>query len=134
MLNDSQSKRAWQAPPPEKDGGRETPSTTGESSHGGLNIPRIELPQGGGALKGIDEKFQVNTASGTAQFSISLPLSPGRSGFVPTVGLGYDSGSGNSVFGLGWSLSYAFIQRKTDKLLPTYQDVDESDVFLLSGA
>ena len=27
------------------------------------------MPKGGGALKGIDEKFEVNTANGTAGFS-----------------------------------------------------------------
>lgn len=38
-----------------------------------IEIPRISLPQGGGALKGIDEKFEVNAANGTASFSIPLP-------------------------------------------------------------
>jgi len=40
-----------------------------------LKIPTIELPKGGGALKGIDEKFQVNPANGTASFSVPLPIS-----------------------------------------------------------
>lgn len=31
-----------------------------------IDIPKISLPQGGGAIKGIDEKFQVNAANGTA--------------------------------------------------------------------
>lgn len=99
-----------------------------------LSIPEIELPKGGGALKGIDEKFQVNAANGTASFSIPLPLSRARGDFMPSLSLGYNSGSGNSVFGLGWSLSCVFIQRQTDKRLPKYEDAWESDVFLLSGA
>jgi hypothetical protein len=30
-----------------------------------IEIPPISLPKGGGAIKGIDEKFQVNAANGT---------------------------------------------------------------------
>lgn len=99
-----------------------------------LNIPKIELPKGGGALKSIDEKFQVNAANGTASLGVPLPLSRTRSDFAPALSLGYDSGSGNGVFGLGWSLTHAAIQRRTDKRLPEYEDSSESDVFLLSGA
>ena len=48
--------------------------------------------------------------------------------------MSYDSGSGNSPFGFGWSLSLPAITRKTDKGLPLYQDAEDSDVFVLSGA
>ena len=99
-----------------------------------LNIPKIELPKGGGALKSIDEKFQVNAANGTVSFSVPLPLSKTRSDFAPALSLGYNSGSGNGIFGLGWSLIHAAIQRRTDKRLPEYEDSSEGDVFLLSGA
>jgi len=99
-----------------------------------LKIPQIELPKGGGALKAIDEKFRVNSANGTASLSLSLPISKTRSEFAPALSLNYDSGSGNGVFGLGWSLNYPTIQRRTDKRLPEYRDSLESDVFLLSEA
>src|SRR4051812_6481146 len=62
--------------------------------------PSISLPKGGGALKGIDEKFTVNAVNGTAALSVPLPLSPGRSGFTPALSLQYNSGGGNSEFGL----------------------------------
>src|SRR5688572_26302026 len=77
--------------------------------------PGISLPKGGGALKGIDEKFSVNAVNGTAGLEIPLPLTPGRGGFTPSLGLSYNSGGGNNEFGLGWSLSLPSIQRKTDK-------------------
>ena len=48
--------------------------------------------------------------------------------------LSYDSGAGNGIFGLGWNLSLPSITRKTDKGLPRYQDLEESDIFILSGA
>lgn len=98
------------------------------------SAPTISLPKGGGALKGIDEKFSVNAVNGTAGLELPLPLSPGRGGFTPALSVSYNSGSGNSAFGLGWSLGLPSIQRKTDKKLPQYHDAIESDVFLLAGA
>lgn len=98
------------------------------------SAPVISVPQGGGALKGIDEKFSVNAVNGTANLTIPFPSTPGRSGFTPALSLFYNSGSGNSEFGLGWGLSLSAIQRKTDKKLPRYHDESESDVFLLADA
>jgi RHS repeat-associated protein len=94
----------------------------------------VTLPKGGGALKGLDEKFAVNAATGTATMAVELPLSPGRSGFTPALHLSYDSASGNGPFGFGWSLGLPAITRKTDKGLPLYCDGEESDVFILAGS
>ena len=65
--------------------------------------------------------------------SVPIVTSPGRSGFDPQLNLSYDLGSGNGPFGFGWGLSVPTITCKTDKGLPRYQDLDEPDVFLLSG-
>jgi RHS repeat-associated protein len=123
------------------DASRQSPAATSGSdrkdsvyTQDDLNIPTIEVLKGGGALKSIDEKFQVNAANGTVSFSVPLPLSKTRRDFAPALSLGYNSGGGNSVFGLGWSLSHASIQRRTDKRLPEYEDSSESDVYVLSGA
>lgn len=96
-------------------------------------MPSIELPKGGGAIKGIDEKFSVNAVNGTAGFSIPLPFAAAR-GSSPSLNLSYNSGAGNGVFGLGWNLSLASIKRKTDKKLPQYLDSPDSDIFLFSEA
>src|SRR5712675_1694879 len=96
--------------------------------------PTISLPKGGGAIRGIGEKFAANPVTGTGSMSVPLATSPGRSGFGPQLSISYDSGSGNGPFGFGWSLSLPSITRKTDKGLPQYRDVEESDVFILSGA
>ncbi len=95
---------------------------------------KIELPKGGGAIRGIGEKFQANAVTGSGSFSVPLPVSPGRGGFSPSLSLSYDSGSGNSPFGLGWNMDLPSITRKTAKGLPKYQDSSESDTFILSGA
>ena len=96
-------------------------------------LPSVTLPKGGGAIRGLGEKFSVNAATGTASMTVPVPLSPGRSGFTPPLGLSYDSASGNGPFGFGWSLGVPAITRKTDKGLPVYRDDEESDVFILAG-
>ncbi|HXQ37338.1 MAG TPA: SpvB/TcaC N-terminal domain-containing protein, partial [Anaerolineales bacterium] len=99
-----------------------------------VSPPSINLPKGGGAIRGIGEKFAANPVTGTGSMSVPIATSPGRSGFGPQLSLSYDSGSGNGPFGFGWSLSLPSITRKTDKGLPRYLDVRESDTFILSGA
>jgi Salmonella virulence plasmid 65kDa B protein len=57
-----------------------------------LPLPVITAPRGGGAIKGIGEKFGTNPVTGTASMTVPIPLSPGRSGFGPSLSLSYDSG------------------------------------------
>jgi hypothetical protein len=94
----------------------------------------VQLPTGGGAVRGIGETFTVSAFSGTGSLSVPVATSPGRSGFGPGLALAYDSGFGNGIAGLGWRLELPAISRKTDRGLPVYDDAHESDVFLLSGA
>jgi len=100
-----------------------------------LSAPGLSLPKGGGAIRGIGEKFAANPVTGTGSMTVPLAISPGRSGFGPQLALSYDSGAGNGPFGIGWSLTLPAITRKTDKGLPRYLDIEaESDVFVLSGS
>lgn len=99
-----------------------------------IQPPAINLPKGGGAIRGIGEKFTANPVTGTGSIQVPIATSPGRSGFGPQLALSYDSGTGNGPFGFGWSLSLPAVTRKTDKGLPQYNDHDESDVFILSGS
>ena len=96
--------------------------------------PSISLPKGGGAIRSMGEKFAANPVTGTGSMSVPIASSPGRSGFGPQLSLNYDSGAGNGPFGFGWALNLPQITRKTDKGLPRYNDAEESDVFILSGA
>ena len=99
-----------------------------------ISPPSISLPKGGGAIKGMGEKFAANPVTGTGSMSVPIALSPGRGGFGPQLALAYDSGAGNGPFGLGWNIGLPSISRKTDKGLPRYLDDADSDVFLLSGS
>ncbi len=106
---------------------------SGQRKSNAIEVPTLSLPKGGGAVKGIDEKFSVNAVNGTASFSIPIPVSKGR-GFSPSLSLSYNSGAGNGIFGLGWSLSLPSFKRKTDKGLPKYFDAIDSDTYLFSEA
>ena len=76
---------------------------------------KISLPKGGGAIRGIGEKFSANPVTGTGSFNVPIFTTPNRSDFYPQLALYYDSGAGNGPFGLGWSLSVPVISRKTEK-------------------
>jgi len=93
--------------------------------------PSISLPKGGGAIRGIGEKFGANPVNGTGSMTVPIATTPGRSGFGPQLALSYDSGASNGPFGFGWSLALPAITRKTDKGLPQYRDAEESDVYRL---
>lgn len=91
----------------------------------------ISLPQGGGALHGIGEKFAPDLFTGTGNFTIPLSVPAGRNGFQPALSLVYSTGNGNGPFGLGWSLSIPGVSRKTSQGIPIYDNA--KDTFLLSG-
>ena len=114
--------------------GNASVTSANDASGFAVASPALALPKGGGAIRGIGEKFAANPVTGTASLGVPIATSPGRAGFAPQLSLSYDSGSGNGPFGFGWSLGLPQITRRTDKGLPKYDDVNESDVFLLSGA
>jgi RHS repeat-associated protein len=119
---------------PETSSRKEGYNKEAAASKGSLSAPAITLPKGGGAIRGIEEKYSVNPVTGSASFSIPIFVTPSRHDFYPKLSLSYDSGAGNGPFGFGWSLSIPSITRKTEKGLPKYRDSEESDVFILSGA
>lgn len=109
-------------------------SASTEKQSAAQSAPSITLPKGGGAIRGMGEKFAANPVTGSGSMTIPIATSPGRSGFGPQLSLSYDSAAGNGPFGFGWNLSLPSITRKTDKGLPQYFDKQESDTFILSGA
>ncbi|HEX5553264.1 MAG TPA: SpvB/TcaC N-terminal domain-containing protein [Chitinophagaceae bacterium] len=88
------------------------------------------MPSGGGALRGISEPFKAELFSGSGGFSIPFSL-PDPRGFSPVINLSYNSGSGNGLFGLGFSVALDSIVRKTSNGIPRY---DDTDVFILGSA
>ena len=102
----------------------------------------ISLPEGGGAVSGLGEKFSPDLFTGTGNFSVPIAVPAGRGGVQPQLTLAYSTGNGNGPFGMGWQLSLPGISRKTSLGLPRYQDTADladpegkpADVFILSGA
>src|SRR5215467_15167574 len=67
-------------------GAMATPTANGSQQDSSPYVaPQINLPKGGGAIRGIGEKFAANPVTGSATFSIPLPVSPGRGGFNPQI-------------------------------------------------
>lgn len=100
-------------------------------SKSGVSPQVISLPTGPGSITGLGESFEPNLNTGTATYGVKIAVSPGVHGFEPAVGLVYNSGYGNSVLGIGWSLNLEYIQRQTDKGIPAYED---TDIFTHSGS
>ncbi len=127
--NQGGAQHAWSAPSAQQS----NDNTATDKNESFANAPQITLPKGGGAIKGIDEKFQVNAVNGTAGISIPVPVSDAR-GLAPSLQISYNSGGGNGPFGLGWQLGVGSVKRKTERELPQYIDEIESDTFLLSDS
>ena len=91
-------------------------------------------------MKGLGEKFSPDLHTGTGNFSIPISLPPGRNGFQPELSLGFSTGQGSDVFGLGWNLSVPGVTRKTSDGVPHYNEAGQlshhrrEDVFILSGS
>lgn len=117
---------AVSGPPPEREGASERPDAR-------FSLPAVALPQGGGALRSVEERFEVSAMNGAATFRLPLPVAPARSGFQPELALAYNSGAGNGPFGLGWSVEIPSVGRKTERELPQYDDANASDTFVLTG-
>jgi RHS repeat-associated protein len=96
-------------------------------------LPQIAPPERNAGIRGIDESFRINPATGSASLSIPLTLTPGREGFGPSLALTYDSGAGQGLFGQGWTLDLPRVVRRTDHRLPCYRDATDADVFRLGG-
>ncbi|MCT8342108.1 virulence protein [Photorhabdus kleinii] len=91
-----------------------------------FRVAELSLPKGGGAITGMGEALTPTGPDGMAALSLPLPISAGR-GYAPSLTLNYNSGTGNSPFGLGWDCNVMTIRRRTSTGVPNY---DETDTFL----
>jgi Salmonella virulence plasmid 65kDa B protein/Insecticide toxin TcdB middle/C-terminal region/Insecticide toxin TcdB middle/N-terminal region len=119
-----------------------TTSRDGPTSSPSVQLAAVTLPKSGGAISSIGEKFSTDPTTGTAKLDVPIATSSigTRGSAAPSLNLSYNSGSGNGIFGYGWSLSLGKITRKTALGLPKYFDtvsnpsqVDQ-DTFILSGS
>lgn len=94
-----------------------------------ISVKEITLPKGGGAIHGIGDSFKANLFSGAGTYSIPVPVTKAR-GFEPILSINYSSGTGNGIFGLGFSLSLSSISIRTSNGIPRY---DGTDTYQLDG-
>ncbi len=87
----------------------------------------MTLPKGGGAVRGIGEKFSTNPLTGTATISVPIFTTPSRWDFYPKLSVTYDSGNGNGIFGLGWDISIHLFQERQKK---DYQDTGTKRILI----
>ncbi len=85
-----------------------------------LSISAPSLPKGGGAIQSIGKGWAAVGFTGAASVSIPLPITPGR-GYAPALDLNYNSGSGRTEFGQGWSINRPSISRQTSKGTPQFE-------------
>jgi hypothetical protein len=104
-----------------------------ENNTNTCSSPSISLQKGGRAIRGIGEKFVTTPVIGMGSMTVPISSSPGRSDFRLQLTLSFKSGANNRTFGFIWSQLLTSINRKTNKGLPIYQGLTESDVFILSG-
>ena len=90
------------------------------------------LPQGGGGVAPLGDRFQPDFVRGSGSYAIPLRLPQGPNELRPSLSLAYATGAGNGPFGLGWRLNTLRIERRTDRGLPLYDD--DEDTFAIGGA
>ena len=78
MLDSRQPSSAKADSGESRDSGGSQPSAPAENA-----APTVSLPKGGGAIRGIGEKFAANPVTGTGSLIVPIATSPGRSGFGP---------------------------------------------------
>src|SRR5436305_12726406 len=108
--------------PPKQQQADNSQTATSDTSQAPVAAPTLSLPKGGGAIRGIGEKFAANPVTGTGSMSVPIATSPGRSGFGSQLSLSYDSVSWNCPFGVGCSLFLPSIARKSYKGFSRYVD------------
>jgi len=91
--------------------GRSSPSARGtvasptDGQPSQIAAPTISLPRGGGAIRGIGEKFATNPVTGSATFRFCCLRPRAVVAFGPQLTLSYDSSNGNSPFWIRWRLA-----------------------------
>ncbi|MFO0748156.1 MAG: toxin TcdB middle/N-terminal domain-containing protein [Myxococcota bacterium] len=97
----------------------------------GVSDDRISLPDGPGSLEGLGDDAIINPNMGQMSYAIPIDVPAGFPGVSPSLTLGYSSGAGNGVLGLGWTFPVQSIERLTVRGVPKYVVDDE---FIADGA
>ena len=97
----------------------------------GVSDERVSLPEGPGSLEGVGENVEMDPNMGNMSYSVPIDVPQGFDAVTPNLTLGYNSGGGGSVVGMGWSMPTPSIERMTYRGLPEY---DRADDFSANGS
>jgi len=73
------------------------------------------------------------SSAGENHLSYPIEVPPGRQGLTPKLGLSYNSVGSNSWTGMGWDMSTPAITVETRWGVPRYDDLTETETYLLNG-
>ncbi|MCA9517477.1 MAG: VCBS repeat-containing protein, partial [Myxococcales bacterium] len=91
----------------------------------GLSDERVSLPDGPGSIGGVGENVDLDANMGSASFSVPIRVPEGASpAMTPSLALGYASGQGMGVAGIGWDFGTPTIERMVSRGLPGYTVAD----------
>ncbi|MEE1258953.1 MAG: SpvB/TcaC N-terminal domain-containing protein, partial [Paludibacteraceae bacterium] len=71
---------------------------------------------------------------GSANLSYSFEMPPARHGMQPSLGIQYNSDGGTGLLGEGWDLSVPTISVETRWGVPRYDDILETETYLMDGS
>jgi RHS repeat-associated protein len=97
----------------------------------GISDNILSLPEGGGGMSPLGERFQPDLLRGSGSYSVPLNIPKGPNEVRPSLTLSYSTGAGNGPFGYGWRLNIMRIERRTDKGTPLYSN---NDIFVVGDA
>ncbi|MCA9563831.1 MAG: hypothetical protein KC561_10095, partial [Myxococcales bacterium] len=100
-------------------------------SQTGVSDDRVSLPEGPGSLEGVGDDVDIDPNMGTMSYVVPMSIPGGFEGLTPTIGLGYSSGAGSGIAGIGWGVDLPSIERLTIRGVPNYEADDE---FQAAGA
>ena len=98
---------------------------SGAHAQSGVSDDRVSLPDGPGSVEGIGANATMSGNMGSMSYAVPLTLPAGYASATPSLALSYDSGGGNGVVGMGWSIDAPSIERTTLRGYPRYVAADE---------
>lgn len=106
---------------------------TGISLSSSNALPEIQLPKGGGEVRGMGEKFSSNLRTGNCSMSVPVARSRGRSRFSSQLNLSNDPGAENGSSRLGCNRCLPLITPKRVKGYSTSPATEMNWTFLSSS-
>ncbi|MEL6177895.1 MAG: SpvB/TcaC N-terminal domain-containing protein, partial [Myxococcota bacterium] len=80
------------------------------SAQTGVSEDRVSLPEGPGSLEGVGENVEMDPNMGNMNYNVPIEVPKGFDSVTPQLALGYTSGGGGGVVGMGWSFNTPSIE------------------------